>query len=52
MTGSHEAAEEDSVRGEIGVLPGDEAFLLKSTTGLVEDLMVSFRAITERLFDT
>lgn len=48
--GEFASVEEASVRGEIGKLPGDEAYLVEHTKSLVEELRGKFAEMTMRLF--
>jgi len=42
--------QDDSIREEIGTLPGDEAYLLEKTKELRDELKAKFKELTERLY--
>jgi len=42
--------QDDSIREEIGTLPGDEAYLLERTKELRAELKAKFKELTERLY--
>lgn len=43
-------AQDESIREEIGKLPGDEEYLLEATKDVRAELRAKFRELTERLY--